>query len=68
MKHLKETKYDNELETYSVHVKVIGHWYEEYQVEAESEEDARDRWLDGDQVQRYEHCTNETEVYEVERY
>jgi|TARA_Y100000004_G_scaffold12706_1_gene13599 hypothetical protein len=58
----------NELETYSVHVKVIGHWYEEYQVEAESEEDARDRWLDGDQVQRYEHCTNETEVYEVERY
>ena len=58
----------NELETYSVHVKVIGHWYEEYQVEAESEEDARDRWLDGDKVQRYEHCTNETEVYEVERY
>lgn len=58
----------NELETYSVHIKVVGHWYEEYQVEAESEEDARDRWLDGDQVQRYEHCTNETEVYEVERY
>jgi len=56
------------METYSVHVKVIGHWYEEYQVEAESEEDARDRWIDGDQVQRYEHCTNETEVYEVERY
>ena len=40
----------NELETYSVHVKVIGHWYEEYQVEAESEEDARDRWLDGDHI------------------
>tara|TARA_R100001163_G_C5005826_1_gene153392 strand:+ start:411 stop:605 length:195 start_codon:yes stop_codon:yes gene_type:complete len=55
------------LETYSVHVKVIGHWYEEYQVEAESPEDAADRWLDGDQVQRYEHCTNETEVYEVEK-
>ena len=57
-----------QMETYSVHIKVIGHWYEEYQVEAESEEDARDRWLDGDMVQRYEHGTNESEVYEVERY
>jgi len=57
-----------ELETYSVHIKVVGHWYEEYQVEAESEEDAMDRWIDGDQVQRYEHCLNDSEVVEVERY
>lgn len=58
----------NELETYSVHIKVIGHWYEEYQVEAESEEDARDRYIDGDHIQTYEHCLNDSEVVEVERY
>ncbi len=57
-----------QMETYSVHVKVIGHWYEEYQVEAESEEDAMDRWIDGDCMEQYEHCGNEREVVEVERY
>ena len=56
------------METYSVHVKVIGHWYEEYQVEAESEEDAMDRWIDGDCMEQYEHCGNEREVVQVEKY
>lgn len=56
----------NELETYFVDVKVVGHWYERYEVEAESEEDARDHWIDGDHIESYEHCGNEREVYEVE--
>jgi len=58
----------NELETYFVDVKVVGHWYERYEVEAESEDDAKDRWNDGDHLESYEHCGNEREVVEVERY
>lgn len=56
------------METYFVDVKVVGHWYERYEVEAESEDDARDRYNDGTQVQTYEHCQNEAEVVEVERW
>jgi len=41
-------------------------WPESRWTEAESEEDARDRYMDGDHIETYEHCTNETEVYEVE--
>lgn len=56
------------LETYFVDVKVVGHWYERYQVEAESEDDARDRYIDGDHIETYEHCQNDAEVVEVEKY
>ena len=56
------------METYFVDVKVVGHWYERYEVEAESEDDAKDRYNDGTQVQTYEHCQNEAEVVEVERW
>jgi len=56
------------METYFVDVKVVGHWYERYEVEAESEDDAKDRWNDGDHLESYEHCGNEREVVEVERW
>ena len=63
-----KTKKAKILETYFVDVKAVGHWHERYEVEAESEEDARDRYMDGDHIETYEHCTNETEVVEVERW
>ena len=56
------------LETYFVDVKIVGHWYERYEVEAESEDDARDRYIDGNLIDRYEHCQNDAEVVEVEKY
>lgn len=55
------------LETYFVDVKVVGHWYERYQVEAESEDDARDRWNDGEYVDSNNYMGNEREVIHVEK-
>lgn len=56
------------METYFVNVRVVGRWYERYEIEAESEEDARDQYIDGDFVGAYEHCGNEREVEEVENW
>jgi hypothetical protein len=55
------------LETYFVDVKVKGEWKERYEVEAESEDDARDRWHDGDWIEASDHLGNEREVIEVEK-
>ena len=50
------------METFKVTVKNIGHWYETWEVEAESEEKAKENWHDGGFIEAYEHCTNETVV------
>ena len=55
------------METYFVDVKVKGEWKERYEVEAESEDDARDRWNDGDWSEASDHLGNEREVIEVEK-
>lgn len=55
------------METYFVDVKVKGEWKERYEVEAESEDDARDRWNDGDWIEASDHLGNEREVIEVEK-
>jgi len=54
------------MERYFVDVKQIGHWYERYEVEAESEEAAKEKWHDGDMTDAYEHCVFESKVKEVE--
>jgi len=56
------------METYFVDVKVVGHWYERYEVEAESEDDARDRWNDGEYVDSNDFMGNEREVIHVEKF
>ncbi len=55
------------LQTYIVDVKVKGEWEERYEVEAESEDDARDRWNDGEYVDSNNFMGNEREVIEVEK-
>ena len=55
------------LQTYIVDVKVKGEWEERYEVEAESEDDARDRWNDGEYVDSNNYMGNEREVIEVEK-
>ena len=56
------------LQTYIVDVKVKGEWEERYEVEAESEDDARDRWNDGEYVDSDNYMGNEREVIHVEKY
>tara|TARA_R100000008_G_C3567213_1_gene159848 strand:- start:877 stop:1071 length:195 start_codon:yes stop_codon:yes gene_type:complete len=56
------------LQTYIVDVKVKGEWEERYEVEAESEDDARDRWTDGDYVDSNNYMGNEREVIHVEKF
>lgn len=63
-----ETKKTKILETYFVDVKVKGEWKERYEVEAESEDDARDRWHDGDWIEASDHLGNEREVIDVEKW
>tara|TARA_R100000152_G_C6765357_1_gene190158 strand:- start:244 stop:438 length:195 start_codon:yes stop_codon:yes gene_type:complete len=55
------------LQTYIVDVKVKGEWEERYEVEAESEDDARDRWNDGEYVDSNNYMGNEREVIHVEK-
>ena len=38
------------LRPYLVRVRVIGEWWEEYEVEAENSSDAWDNWHDGDKL------------------
>ena len=38
------------LRPYLVRVRVIGEWWEEYEVEAETSSDAWDNWHDGDKL------------------
>ena len=56
---------ENQMNTYFVDVKVVGHWYERYEVEADSMADAKDNWHDGEFIESYEHCGNERDVVEV---
>ncbi len=56
------------LQTYIVDVKVKGEWEERYEVEAESEDDARDRWNDGEYVDSNNYMGNEREVIHVEKF
>ena len=55
------------METYFVDVKVKGEWEERYEVEAESEDDARDRWNDGEYLDSNNFLGNEREVIDVEK-
>jgi len=54
------------MERYFVDVKHLGHWWERYEVEAESEEDAKEKWSEGEFIQAYEHNVFETTTKEVE--
>ena len=56
-----------QMNTYFVDVKVVGHWYERYEVEADSMADAKDNWHDGEFIESYEHCGNERDVVEVKQ-
>ena len=38
------------LKPYIVRVRVIGEWWEEYEVQAENSSDAWDNWSDGDKI------------------
>ena len=55
------------MKTYFVDVKVKGYWHERYEIEAESEDDARDRWTDGDHIDSDNFLGNEREVIDVEK-
>ena len=55
------------LQTYIVDVKVKGEWEERYEVEAESEDDARNRWTDGQYIESSNYFGNEREAIEVEK-
>ena len=55
------------MERYFVDVKQVGHWWERYEVEAESKEDAKKNWSEGEFIQAYEHCVFETTTKEVEK-
>ena len=56
---------EKQMERYFVDVKQIGHWYERYEVEAKSEEAAKENWHNGDMTDAYEHCVFESKVKEV---
>ena len=56
------------MKTYIVDVKVKGEWEERYEVEAESEDDARNRWTDGEYVDSNNYMGNEREVIHVEKF
>ena len=38
------------LKPYIVRVRVLGEWWEEYEVQAENSSDAWDNWSDGDKI------------------
>ena len=44
------TKKVKRLRPYIVRVRVLGEWWEEYEVEAENSSDAWDNWSDGDKI------------------
>ncbi len=55
------------METYFVDVKVKGYWHERYEIEAESEDDARDHWDDGQYIESNNFDGHEREVVDVEK-
>ena len=54
------------METYYVDVKHVGHWWERYSVEANSEEEAKKNWSEGEFIEAYEHNVFETTTKEAE--
>ena len=55
-----------EKETYYVDVKQVGHWWERYSVEADSLEEAKKNWSEGEFIEAYEHNVFETTDMEAE--